>query len=169
MERDVNLKLIYIILILLLALVGTSVFYQMRYSSLRADYERSFNDMNQTIRNLTSDQRDLYSNISEFNISANREIALAARLEKKNLELEKISMELASIQQELFECRKNYDELSVNTTIADELLAKHAESIGRLQEKIDRLRTDVDNDAQKSVIIEDINKLQNELNSLKTY
>ncbi len=45
MERDVNLKLIYIILILLLALVGTSVFYQIRYNDMKSGYERSFEDI----------------------------------------------------------------------------------------------------------------------------
>lgn len=52
MERDVNLKLIYIILILLLALVGTSVFYQIRYNDMKSGYERSFEDINHTLKDL---------------------------------------------------------------------------------------------------------------------
>jgi len=169
MERDVNLNLVYIILILLLALVGTSVFYQMRYNDLKSGYERSFEDFNDTLRNITIKQEDLYYNISEINVSANRELALAAKLETKTYELEEISRELASLKQELFECQQNYDAASTNSTILNEVLAKHTASIGRLQEKIDRLKTDVENDAQKSVILEDISKLQTELNTLKSY
>jgi chromosome segregation ATPase len=169
MERDVNIKLIFIILILLLALVGTSVFYQIRYNDLKSGYERSFKDFNNTFNNLTIKQKDLYSNISEINVSANRELALAAKLEKKTLELEEINSELSSIQQNLFECQQNYDMASTNNTILNEVLAKHTASIGRLQGMIDRLRTDVENDAQKSVILDDISKLQTELYALKSY
>ena len=162
MERDVNLKLVYIILILLLALVGTSIFYQIRYNDLKSGYERSFEDLNDTLKNL-------YNNISEVNVSANRELALAEKLETKTHELEDISREIASLKQELFECQQNYDAASTNSTILNEVLAEHTASIGRLQEKIDRLKTDVENDAQKSVILEDISKLQTELNALKNY
>jgi len=169
MERDINLKLVYIILILLLALVGTSVFYQIRYNDLKLGYERTFEDLNDTLKNITIKQKNLYNNFSEINVSANREHALAARLETKTHELEEISRELSSLKQELFECQQNYDAASTNSTILNEVLAKHTASIGRLQEKIDRLKTDVDNDAQKSVILEDISKLQTELNALKNY
>ena len=169
MERDVNLKLVYIILILLLALAGTSVFYQMRYSSMKAGFESSFRDMNDTIKNLTLEKRNIYSNISEFNVSANRELDLASRLEMRKLELENASMELAAIQQELFQCQRDYDALNVNSTIAADILAKHSAATGRLQEKLDRLRNDVQDDEQKSVILDDIDKLQNELNALKSY
>ena len=169
MERDVNLKLVYIILILLLALVGTSVFYQIRYNGLKSGYERTFEDFNDTLKNITIKQKDLYNNISEINVSADRELALAAKLETRIRELEDINRELASLKQELFECQQNYDTASTNSTILNEVLAKHTASIGRLQEKIDRLKTDVENDAQKSVILEDISKLQTELNALKSY
>ncbi len=162
MERDVNLKLVYIILILLLALVGTSVFYQIRYNDLKSGYERGSEVLNDTLKNL-------YNNASEVNVSENRELALAAKLETKTHELENISREIASLKQELFECQQNYDATSTDCTILDEVLAKHKASIGRLQEKIDRLKTDVENDAQKSVILDDISKLQTELNALKSY
>lgn len=168
MERDVNLRLIYIILVLLLALVGTSVFYQMRYNSLKADYETSFNHMNETIKKLAMNQEDLYSNISDLNISANRENALASRLETKNRELENISVELVSVQQKLFECRNNYDVLNANSTFMDQLLAKHAGAIVSMQDLIDTLKTDVLNNASNSIIIQDIENIQAELNTLNT-
>jgi len=169
MERDVNLKLIYIILILLLALVGTSVFYQMRYNDMKSGYERSFEDFNQTLKDLTMKQKDLYYNISEINVSVNRELTLAAKLETKTLELENINRELSSLQQELFECQQNYDVASTNSAISNEVLAKHKTSIERLEIMIDTLKTDVKNDAQKTVILKDIDNIQNELNKLKTY
>ncbi len=166
MERDVNLKLVYIILILLLALVGIAVFYQIRYNDLKSDYERTFED---TVKNITIKQKNLYNNISETNVSTNRELALSAKLETKTNELENISREIASLKQELFECQQNYDAASTNSTILNEVVTEHTASIGRLQEKIDRLKTDVENDTQKSVILEDISKLQTELNALKSY
>jgi chromosome segregation ATPase len=169
MERDVNLRLVYIILILLLALVGTSVFYQIRYNDMKSGYERTFEDFNDTLKNITIKQKDLYHNISEINVSANRELVLTAKLETKTLELENISRELASFKQELFDCQQNYDTASTNSIYLNDVLAKHTASIGRLQEKIDRLKTDVENDEQKSVIIDDISKLQTELNALKSY
>ena len=169
MERDVNLKLIYIILILLLALVGTSVFYQIRYIDMRSGYERSFEDLNHTLKDLTTKQKDMYHNISELNVSVSREIVLAQKLEMKTLELEDISRDLSLIQQELFECQQNSDLLYVNSTFSNELLAKHAISVGKLQGKIDRLKTDVENDAQKSVLLEDIKNIQTELDTLRSY
>jgi predicted nuclease with TOPRIM domain len=169
MERDVNLKLIYIILVLLLALVGTSVFYQIRYNEMKSGYERSFEEINHTLKDLMIKQKDLYSNISEFNVSANREFELAARLEMRMLELEDISRELAFLQQELFECEQNSDLLYVNLSFSNELLAKHEVTVGKLQGKIDRLKTDVENDEHKSVILQDIENIRTELNALKNY
>lgn len=169
MERDVNLKLVYIILILLLALVGTSVFYQIRYNDMKSGYERTFEDFNDTLKNITIKQKDLYSNISELNVSVNRELVLAAKLDTKTHELEDISRELSSLQQEFFECQQNFDLASTNSTILNEVLAKHTASIGRLEIMIDTLETDVKNDAQKTVILQDIYNIQNELSKLKTY
>lgn len=169
MERDVNLKLVYIIMILLLALVGTSVFYQIRYNDMKSGYERTFEDFNDTFKNITIKQKDLYSNISELNVSVNRELALAAKLDTKTHELEDISRELASLQQEFFECQQNFDMASTNSTILNEVLAKHTASIGRLEIMIDTLETDVKSDEQKTVILQDIYNIQNELIKLKTY
>ena len=154
MERDVNLKLVYIILVLLLALAGTSVFYQMRYENMKSGYERSFEEMNHTLKNIMIEQNDLYNNISELNVSANREVTLAAKLELKKVELENMSRKLASIQQGLFECQQNYNLFRTN--------------FDRLQGMIDRLETDVKNDEPKSVILEDIKNIQNELIMLKS-
>ncbi len=169
MERDVNLKLVYIILVLLLALAGTSVFYQMRYENMKSGYERSFEEMNHTLKDIMIKQKDLYYNISELNVSANREVALAAKLELKNVELENMSRELSAIQQQLFECRQDLDVLYINNTISNELLAKHEVTVGRLQGKIDNLQTDVENGEPKSVILADIDSIRNELNMLKSY
>lgn len=169
MQRDVNIKLIYIILVLLVALVGTSIFYQMRYNDMKSGYERSFEELNHTLKDLTTRQKDMYYNISELNVSVSREIALAQKLEMKTLELEDVSRELSLIQQQLFECQQNSDMLYVNSTFSNELLAKHAASVGRLQKKIDALRTDVEKDAQKSVILEDIKNIQTELDTLRSY
>lgn len=153
----------------MLALVGTSVFYQMRYNDMKSGYERSFEDLNHTLKDLTIKQKDMYYNISELNVSANRELAFAAKLETKTRELEEINRELSSLQQELFECRQNYDTANTNRMISNEVLAKHTASVGRLQGMIDRLRTDVENDAQKTVILQDIDNIRTELNTLKSY
>lgn len=169
MERDVNIKLIYIILVLLVALVGTSVFYQMRYNDMKAGYERSFEGLNHTLKDLTTKQKDMYYNISELNVSVSREIALAQKLETKTLEFEDLSREFSSIQQQLFECQQNSDMLYVNSTFSTKLLAKHADSVQRLQKAIDTLKTDVEKDAQKSIILEDIKNIQAELDTLRSY
>ena len=158
MEQDVNLKLIYIIMILLLALVGTSVFYQIRYNDLKSGYERSFEDFNHTLINLTMKQKDLYSNISEINISANRELAIAAKLDTKTRELEDISRELASSKQELFECQQNYDTVSTSWAVSNKVL----------QRLIGKLRTDVENGANETIIQQDFKNIDTELKAIKS-
>ena len=152
-----------------MALVGTSVFYQMRYNDMKSGYERSFEDINHTLKDLTTRQKDMYYNISELNVSVSREIALAQKLGTKTLEFEDLSRELSLIQQQLFECQKNSDMLYVNSTFSNELLAKHAASVVRLQKTIETLKTDVEKDAQKSVILEDIKNIQIELDTLRNY
>lgn len=169
MERDVNLNLVYIILILLFALGGTAIFYQIKYQELKADYQKSFKTLNETIKNLSETQKGLYDDLGELNVSADRESALAARLEKKTGELDNISIELASVQQELFEYQQKYESLSVDYTITNEILNRHKESIGIMQGKIDRLKNDVENSASKDVILQDIQQLQDELNNFKSY
>ncbi len=158
MERDFNLKLIYIILILLLALVGTTVFYQMRYNGMKSGYEKSFEDLNNTMINLTIEQKDMYHNISELNVSVNRELALAAKLETKTHELEDINRELYSLQQELFECQKNYDTVSTGWAVSNKVL----------HTLIGRLKTDVENGANETVIMQDFKNIDTELNALKS-
>lgn len=158
MERDVNLKLVYIILILLLALVGTSVFYQIRYNDLKSGYEKSFKDFNDTLKNITIKQEDLYYNISELNVSANRELALAAKLETRTLELEDINRELASIKQALFECQQNYDTVSTNSAVSNKIL----------QRLIGTLKNDIENGANETVIQQDFKNIDTELKSLNS-
>jgi len=151
MERDVNLKLVYIILILLLALVGTSIFYQIRYNDLKSGYERTFEDLNDTLKNL-------YNNISEVNVSANRELALAEKLETKTHELEDISREIASLKQELFECQQNYDTVSTSCTVSNEVLHR----------LIGKLKTDVENGANTTVIQQDFKNIDTELKAINS-
>ena len=158
MERDVNIKLIYIILILLLALVGTSVFYQMRYDDMKSGYERTFEDLNDTLNNLKIIQKDLYYNISEINVSANRELTLAAKLETKTREIEEINRELSSLQQELFECQQNYDTVSTSCTVSNKVL----------QRLISTLKTHVENGANETVIQQDFKNIDTELQTLKS-
>jgi hypothetical protein len=158
MERDVNIKLVYIILILLLALVGTSVFYQIRYNDMKSGYEKSFEDFNDTLKNITIKQEDLYNNISEINVSANREIALAAKLETKTREFEEISRELSYLQQELFECQQNYDMVSTSSAVSNKIL----------QRLISTLKNDVENGANETVIQQDFKNIDAELKSLNS-
>src|SRR3972149_10116921 len=59
MQRDVNLNLIYIILILLLAIGGSLIFYQIKYEKLKSDYESSMSVFNESIKNLSVGQKKL--------------------------------------------------------------------------------------------------------------
>ncbi len=169
MERDVNLNLVYVILILLLALGATVIFYQMKYEKLKDDYESSFYLFNETIKNLSIKQKYMADNLSEFNVSTNRESVLVSRLEMKTKELESVSIELASVQNGLFECQQTADSLNVNLTFSKEILDKHAASINVMQDKIDRFKSDVNNGVSKDILLDDIQQLQDELNRLKSY
>lgn len=149
MERDVNLKLVYIILVLLLALASISVFYQIRYENMKSGYEKSFEEMNHTLNDIMIKQKGL-----DDNVSASREVALTAKLELKTVELDNVNRELESIKQELFECRENYISSDIN--------------FDRLQGMINGLKTHVENNESKSVIFNDIKDIQNELIILKS-
>jgi len=172
MERDVNIKLIYIILILLLALGGITILYQLRYDNMRDSYEQTFMEYNKTFANMSSNQRSLYSNISELNVSYERENVLASKLEAKTKELETVSRELAIVQQQLFENEGKYDAMSLNSSYANEILNRHAKYIGNMQARIDDLdihiRTHVEDNAPKDVLLNDLSKIQTELDKLKS-
>lgn len=169
MQRDVNLNLIYVILVLLIALGGAVIFYQMRYEKLKADYESSIDVFNDTIKNFSISQKSLYENLSELNVSANREYVLASRLEKKTRDLENISIELASVQQDLFSCQRTADLLEVNYTFAKETLDRHAASISMMQDRLDRLKSGVYSGASNDALLSYIQQLQDEINKLKSY
>ena len=169
MQRDINLRLIYTILILVLAIGGIVIFYQMRFEKMNAEYETVLDNYNNTIKNLTNAQRSADRNINESDVLTDRESVLVSRLEMKTKELENISTELANVKQELFEYQMNYDSLNVNFTIATGILNDHEASIGKLQEKLDTLRHDTENDASNEIILQDIGRVQDELNNLKTY
>lgn len=168
MERDVNIKLIYIILILLLALVGTTVFYQTRYDNLKENYEQTFREYNRTYANISAAQKSLYSNISDLNVSIDRENALIQKLEQKSKELETVSTELAVAQQQLFESRQNLDTMSVNSSYANEILNRHKAIIGKMQAKLDTLRIDVETNKSQDIVLDDITALETELDNLKS-
>lgn len=169
MERDVNVKLIYIILILLLALGVTAILYQVRYDNMIKNYERTFKEYNETFANLSASQKSLYTNISDLNLSLDRENVLASKLETKTQELEKVSRELAITQQKLFDSQQNIDTLNVNYGYSKELLNRNIASIGKMQAKIDRIRSHVETNASSDVLLKDIDDLQTELNNLKSY
>ena len=169
MQRDVNLNLIYIILILLLAIGGSVIFYQMKYEKLKSDYESSMSVFNESIKNLSIDQKKNYENTTELNVSASREYMLASKLEKKTKDLENTSIELASVQQQLFECQQISDSLNVNYTFSKTLLDRHAAAISKMQEDLDNLKSDVNRGATKDVLQTDIQQLQDKLDKLKSY
>lgn len=169
MERDVNIKLIYIILILLLALGGTTILYQVRYDNMRGSYEQTFMEYNKTFANLSSKQKSLYSNINDLNVSLERENELVLKLESRTKELETASRELARVQQQLFEYEGKYDAMTVNNSYANEILNRHINIIGKMQAKIDRLRANVENNASSDVLLNDIKAVQTELDNLKSY
>lgn len=168
MERDVNIKLIYIILILLIALGGITIFYQIKFDHLRESYETTFNEYNRTFSNMSYQQNSLYSNISELNVSIDRENALVLKLEERNKELEAVTTELARVQQQLFESRQNLDALSVNTNYANELLNKHKSIIKNMQADLDTLRIDVETNKSRDKILDDIEALETDLYDLKS-
>ena len=155
MERDVNIKLIYIILILLLALGGTTILYQLRYDNLRDTYEQTFREYNKTFDNMSSDQKLLYSNISDLNVSIERETVLSSKLETKTKELETVNRELARLQQQLFENEGKYDSMTLNRRYA-------------IQDKINDLKNHVEDNASKDVLLNDISEIQTELDKLKS-
>ena len=169
MQRDVNLNLIYIILILLLAIGGSVIFYQMKYEKLKSDYESSMSVFNESIKNLSIDQKKNYENTTELNVSASREYMLASKLEKKTKDLENTSIELASVQQQFFECQQISDSLNVNYTFSKTLLDRHAAAISKMQEDLDNLKSDVNRGATKDVLQTDIQQLQDKLDKLKSY
>lgn len=172
MERDVNIKLIYIILILLLALGGTTILYQLRYENMRDSYEQTFREYNKTFANMSSDQRSLYSNISDLNVSYERENVLTSKLETKTKELETVSRELAIVQQQLFENEGKYDAMTLNSSYANEILNRHTTYIGDMQAKIDDLKihikTRVEDNTSKDILLNDISEIQTELDKLKS-
>lgn len=172
MERDVNIKLIYIILILLLALGGTTILYQLRYDNMRDSYEQTFREYNKTFANMSSNQRSLYSNISDLNVSLERENVLASKLETKTKELETVSRELAMIQQQLFENEGKYDAMTLNNSYANEILNRHTKYIGIMQARIDDLEihieTHVEDNASKDILLKDLSEIQTELDKLKS-
>ena|SRR4030067_2738582 len=172
MERDVNIKLIYIILILLLALGGTTILYQLRYDNMRAAYEQTFREYNKTFENMSSDQKLYYSNISDLNVSLERENVLSSKLETKTKELETANRELARLQQQLFENEGKYDAMTLNSSYANEILNRHTKYIGNMQARIDDLKihieTHVKDTASKDVLLNDISEIQTELNKLKS-
>ncbi len=172
MERDINIKLIYIILILLLALGGTTILYQLRYDNMRDSYEQTFREYNKTFENMSSNQKLLYSNISDLNVSLERENVLSSKLEIKTKELENVTRELASVQQQLFENEGKYDAMTLNSSYANEILNRHTIYIGNMQAKIDDLKvhieTHVEDNASKDILLNDISEIQTELNRLKS-
>ena len=169
MERDVNIKLIYIIVILLVALGATTILYQLRYNNLKETYEQTFMQYNETYKNISTKQKSLYTNINELNVSLERENLLISKLETKTKELETVSTELARVQQQLFEYQQKYDMMSVNNSYANEILNRHIDIIGKMQAKLDRLRIDVENNASEDVLFKDITALQTDLENLKSY
>jgi len=168
MERDINLNLVYIILILLVALGGTVIFYQLKYETLRSECESSLAALNETIRNLSPGQENLYENLSELNVSEKRESVLASRLEMKTRQLEDLSIEFASVQQRFFECRRDYDALNVNYTFLEDTLDRHTALVSLMQDKLEKLRSDVYAGASRDVLLDDIQQVQDVLNRLKS-
>ena len=172
MERDVNIKLIYIILILLLALGGTTILYQLRYDNMRDTYEQTFREYNKTFQNMSSNQKLLYSNISDLNVSLERENVLSSKLEAKTKELETANMELARVQQQLFENEGKYDAMTLNSSYANEILNRHTTYIVEMQAKIKDLEknitANVEDNATKEILLNNTLEIQTELNRLKS-
>lgn len=134
MIRDVNFTFLWLILLLLASMAGTSLYYQDTYDDVRGKYTTTKSELNKTASEVKAKEGALSEALLELNIAKEREVVLSEKYgvlrgekeilekEKKNLQtqLKDTQSELASLKLEhnkLQEDLKTYKSALVNATI----------------------------------------------------
>ncbi|MEM2934081.1 MAG: hypothetical protein QXQ02_02255 [Halobacteria archaeon] len=151
MERDVNYALLIIILGLLVAIVGMSIYYQSTYKGLSSAYDATLKQLQARINELAEKEQQLNKTEEELNKTGKDFEVL--RVKYTSLEKEK-----AEVDKQLLETRAQRDAL--NQTLAS-YRAKKVElynSTRSLRSAIDELRNKINaNETLKSALSVDIN------------
>lgn len=109
MRRDVNVVLLGLVVVLLLVIVGLSVYYQSTYASLMAEYRDAYDELSQRVELLEAENANLSARIVELNTSAVRSRELGERYADVVKERDDCKVELFAANERIASLQKtNY-------------------------------------------------------------
>jgi chromosome segregation ATPase len=150
MERDVNYALLIIILGLLAAIVGMSIYYQNTYKGLSSAYVETLKKLQATENNLTEKEQQL--NQTEEQLNKTGKDFEVLRNKYTSLEREK-----AEVDMQLLETKKQRDALNQTLTSYRLNVAKLYNDTRSLRNAIDALMDKINaNETLKSALSSDI-------------
>jgi predicted RNase H-like nuclease (RuvC/YqgF family) len=132
MRRDVNFVLLYLVVLLLLVLVGLSVYYQHTYAVLRSDYDAAHGALTKRVKALEQENANLSARIAELNTSAVRSEELGERYAEVVKDKEKCEVELAGARETIVSLQKSNYVLGEQVDSFKRLRAELKSAVGSL-------------------------------------
>ncbi len=99
--RDVNFTFLWLLLLLLTAMAGMSLYYQSTYGDISQRYEKASEELTMAMKDLQAREDALSEGLAELNIAKEREQALGGRYTELKGEKESTETALARTQKEL--------------------------------------------------------------------
>lgn len=99
--KDVNFTFLWLLLLLLTAMAGMSLYYQSTYGDISQRYEKARAELDTAMIDLQTRERALNEGLAELNIAKEREQALGGRYTELKGEKESTEAALSRTQKEL--------------------------------------------------------------------
>ncbi|MEM2924662.1 MAG: hypothetical protein QXJ68_03120 [Methanocellales archaeon] len=161
MERDVNYALLIIILGLLVAIVGMSIYYQSTYKGLSSAYDATLKQLQARISELAEKEQELNKTERELN-KTERDFE-ALRVKYTSLEREK-----AEVDKQLLETKAQRDALNQTLATYRAKIAELYNATRSLRSAIDELRNKINaNETLKNALSVDINWVEDRMEAVE--
>ena len=151
LKKDINLRLIFLILALIITITGFSIFYQNKFKNISTDYENKTKQLEKiTAKAVSEESKSQELSQQQENIRQDKE-ALESRYNEITSEnqapkkdLDSIRLELGRTKSELADKTSMFSLLQTRFDQVEESLVKANDEISRLSAKVKELCSELE-------------------------
>lgn len=143
MTKDVNFTSLWLILLLLAAMGGMSLYYQGTYGGVREGYQRAVQELKGAARDIKEKDETLKARLAELEVAREREASLNERYTRAKVEKEEMEVRYRQMEGEVQALRAEKAQLKGEIAGTQNKLGQLVAENGRLKREIATLSVPV--------------------------
>lgn len=143
MTKDVNFTSLWLILLLLAAMGGMSLYYQGTYGGVREGYQRAVQELEGAARDIKEKDETLKARLAELEVAREREASLNERYTRAKVEKEEMEVRYRQMEGEVQALRAEKTQLEGEIAGTQNKLGQLVAENGRLKREITTLSVPV--------------------------